>query len=108
MEVVSNGDNSFIYNTLFFSTSDRTMNNINMIKAIHQWVVRYGMDQMPEDIEEWYDEEIGTTEPDYILGYSEDDVQDELSLIDSYDKISHNEDRENSQQFALELMEGGE
>jgi hypothetical protein len=82
------------------------MSNINIIKSIHQWVVRYGMDQMPEDIEEWYDEEIETTEPDYVLGYSADDVQDELSLIDSYDKISDNEDRENSQQFALELMEG--
>ena len=76
------------------------------IKAIHQWVVRYGMSQMPEDVVEWYDEEIGSTDPDYVFDYSEEDAQDELNLLASYNEIEYvNEDRENSQDLALELME---
>ena len=76
------------------------------IKAVHQWVVRYGMEQMPEDVVGWCDEEIGSTDPDYVLDYSEEDSQDELNLLDSYNEIEYSgEDRENSQDLALELME---
>tara|TARA_Y100000310_G_scaffold231981_1_gene234706 strand:+ start:400 stop:669 length:270 start_codon:yes stop_codon:yes gene_type:complete len=76
------------------------------IRAVHQWVVRFGMTEMPEDVIEWYDEEIGTTDPDYVLDYSEEDTDDELNLLDSYEEIEYiSEDRENSQELALELME---
>jgi hypothetical protein len=75
------------------------------IKAIHQWVVRYGMEEMPEDVVEWYDEEIGSTDPDCVVEYSDADVHDELGELDSYNnKESYEEDSENSQALALELM----
>ena len=75
------------------------------IKAVHQWVVRYGMEQMPEDVVEWYDEEIGSTDPDCVIDYSDIDVHDELNELDSYNnKEVYEEDSENSQELALALM----
>jgi len=75
------------------------------IKAVHQWVVRYGMEEMPEDVVEWYDEEIGSTEPDCVIDYSDIDVHDELNELDSYNnKEVYSEDSENSQQLSLELI----
>lgn len=81
------------------------MDNLEIIKAIHEWVKRYGMDTMPDDIVEWYDETIGSTDPDCVLDYSEEDEHDELSLLDAYSKQDHTEDSENSQELALGLME---
>ena len=76
------------------------------IKAIHQWVVRFGMTPMPTDIVEWYRENIVSTDADFVFDYPEEDKKDELSLLDSYEeKDQTGEDSENSQELALAIME---
>ena len=81
------------------------MDNLEIIKAIHEWVKRYGMDTMPDDIVEWYDETIGSTDPDCVLDYSEEDEHEELGLLDAYNETDNDgEDSANSQELALELM----
>tara|TARA_B100000287_G_C20657220_1_gene788935 strand:- start:1687 stop:1941 length:255 start_codon:yes stop_codon:yes gene_type:complete len=80
------------------------MDNIKKIKAYHQWNLLNGDTPPPEDIEEWYDEEIVTTEADVVVGYSEGDIQEELNFLDSYEEIGYSEDSENSQQLTLDLM----
>ena len=97
------------------------------IKATHEWVKRYGNKLMPKNIIEWYKTEVLFDEYEkisqvrekkfetetwvvedlgYIIDNTEEDTQDELNLLDSYNEIGYvNEDRENSQELALELME---
>ena len=76
------------------------------IKSVHQWVVRFGMTPMPADPVEWYRENIVSTDADFVFDYSEEDEQDELSLLDSYEKKEHSsEDSANSQELALEIIE---
>ena len=78
-------------------------NNELYIKSVHHWVLANGMNAMPADVVEWF---LARTEPDFIVDYSEEDTNDELNLLDSYEETEYSsEDRENSQQLALELME---
>jgi len=92
------------------------MDNLEIIKATHIWVMRHGMQKMPEDIVEWfysleekdrrwtcYDDRIALA--DNVLDYSDKDSKDELSLLDAYSEEDHTEDSENSQELALGLME---
>ena len=55
------------------------MNKEKMFKAIHQWTLLYGDVPLPEDVEEWYDEEIVSSDADIVVSYEEEDVQDELN-----------------------------
>ena len=81
------------------------MNKEKMFKAIHQWTLLYGDVPLPEDVEEWYDEEIVSPDADIVVSYEEEDVQDELNLFDSYVSTEYSEDSENSQQLSLDLIE---
>ena len=81
------------------------MNKEKMFKAIHQWTLLYGDAPLPEDVEEWYDEEIVSSDADIVVSYEDEDVQDELNLFDSYVSTEYSEDSENSQQLSLDLIE---
>ena len=37
------------------------------IKAVHQWVARFGMTPMPTDPVEWYRENIVSTDADFVF-----------------------------------------
>ena len=81
-----------------------------MFKAIHEWLKRHGDTPMPKDKIAWYEESVIMVDSEddegYVLDYSEEDTDDELNLLDSYNEIEYiSEDRENSQELAIELME---
>ena len=81
------------------------MDKEKTFKAIHQWTLLYGDVPLPEDVEEWYDEEIVSSDADIVVSYEEEDIQDELNLFDSYVSTEYSEDSENSQQLSLDLIE---
>tara|TARA_Y100000310_G_scaffold122166_1_gene120818 strand:+ start:448 stop:699 length:252 start_codon:yes stop_codon:yes gene_type:complete len=80
------------------------MNNLALVKAITEWVKLFGMTPMPEDVVAWHKK--SQAESDCVLDYSEEDTRDELYLLDSFEEeVQPTEDRENSQDLAMELME---
>ena len=85
------------------------MNKEKTFKAILQWTRLYEDTPLPEDLEEWYDNNkyasyVVSPQTDIVVSYEDEDVQDELDLFDSYASTEHSEDSENSQQLSLDLI----
>ena len=79
------------------------MNRELYIKAIHHHMMVYGAEvKIPNDVAEWYEKHFGV-EIDMLIDYNEEDVLDEVDGF--YDNKSDSEDSENSQEWALEIME---
>ena len=63
----------------------------------------YGAEvKIPNDVAEWYEKHFGVEE-DNLIDYNEDDGLDEVDGF--YDDESNTEDSENSQEWALQIME---
>jgi len=72
------------------------------IKAIHHHMMVYGAEvKIPDDVTEWYEKHFGV-EIDTLIDYNEEDVLDEVDGF--YDNKSDSEDKENSQEWVLEIM----
>ena len=72
------------------------------IKAIHHHMMVYGAEvKVPNNVVEWYERHF-KIEEDSLINYTEEDVLDEVDGF--YDNQSEAQDKENSQEWMLEIM----
>lgn len=78
------------------------MNNITAIKAMASWMNQYGKTPAPENYIDLYLNKVGLDDivdddsnydaPDQVLDYTEEDMEDEISLLDNVNDYSYSED----------------
>jgi hypothetical protein len=83
------------------------MNKETLLKyrAIHDHVKLNGSQPLPIDYIESYQNKVGTDTPDYVLGYKQSDVREEIELLDNSVENNHVEDMENMQDFSEYLLQ---